>query len=314
MEIWWKFLYDAHASRVLPWFFPDTKKRIFSDLLQDSTILFCINSLDVIANRQLSNEDIDYQDYVIAMLIDIKKLLWVKAKVVVNRIQKQQWEIEKFISDLKNKWYEVFKRYEIKWYPDVNKVLSKDWFGQDEYIRCESPLVLVTWAASNSGKMSACMWQLYLDHARGVESGYAKYETFPMWNLDLNHPINLAYEAATADIGDYNCIDTFHLKVYGERVVNYNRDVAAFPLIKGLTDKIVWKDNFMHQYRSPTDMGISMWWFCLTDESVVKQACVDEIERRKKWYQEMIARGEWDIEWLKVCDRLKQKCLWYQTK
>jgi uncharacterized protein (UPF0371 family) len=204
LEIGGKFMIDQHASRALPGFDPYVKKTIFKELAPMATILFCINYPDIINDRQLSSEALSYGRTIIRMLQEIEKNLTIKPQIVINRIPKNQSLDPKaieLITTLKNQKYTVIHRYEITGYPEsVEKILSPEGFGSDEYAQCDSKLVLVTGAASNSGKMSTCMGQVYLDHLQGKESGYAKYETFPIWNLPLEHPINLAYEAATIDI------------------------------------------------------------------------------------------------------------------
>lgn len=311
LEIWGKFLRDAHAARVLPGFLVDTKVRIFRDLIDHAAILFCVNADDILNNRQMTNEDVDYESYIVGMLETIHLELAQLPSVVVNKISHENSHdrIDAFIEHLEWLGYECYRRYLIAGYPhNVGSILSNQGFGWDDYIETDKNLILVTGAASNSGKMSTCLWQIYLDHLSGLDSGYAKYETFPIRNLPLYHPINLAYEAATADIGDCNCIDTFYEKAYWEQVVNYNRDVEAFPIITGLIQKIIGSDNHMQYYHSPTDMGINQAGFCITDELVVQKACLDEILRRKQWYEQMVARGEWQQSWVERCENLERKC------
>lgn len=301
LEIGGKFLYDSHASRVLPWFYPDTKKRIFSQLMDVADVVFCINAYDLLHNRQLTNEPISYEKYVDNMLRDIYTQLHKKAIIVINMIDDDNVShVEKFVK--KQEGYSVVRRYKISWYPtDLDVVISEEGYGKDESVISSHDLVLVTGAASNSGKMSTCLGQVYKDNLQGIDSWYAKYETFPIWNVPLDHPVNVAYEAATADIYDYNCIDSHHLSAYGKSVVNYNRDVDAFPLVSEIIQKIVPETNYMCNYKSPTDMGISTAGFCLTDQKVLRQAAYDEVQRRMQWYQEMVDRGDWKKEWVEAC-------------
>ncbi len=317
LEIGWKFMFDAHASRVLPWFIPESKKIIFSDLREKIDILFCVNADDIINNRQITNEKISYLDHTKRFLTDFEKNIEVKPKLIINKINKKNdlnlidW-FKKVFEDL---WYEVFKRYKVDWYPEnTDMILSKDWFWQDDYIKTNKNLVLVTWIASSSGKMSTCMGQIYLDYLNGIESWYAKYETFPIWNIDLNHPINLAYEAATADIWDYNAYDILYEKKIWEKSVNYNRDIEAFSIIKSIWDKFLSFDNFMRTYNSPTEMWISNAWFCIKDDKVCSIASLEEIKRRKLWYEEMYKRWEWKISWIKKCIKLEEKTVSYMKK
>jgi len=316
LEIGGKFMYDAHASRVLPGFLPDSKKTIFSSFKNDAEILFCMSAEDIVNNRQLSNEKISYEKYVLLMLAEIEKWIGIVPQIVINKIKK--WDIDDKILDfeklLKKKWFNVYRRYFIDGYPNIDIVLSEKWYGQDDYIKLEKNLVLVTGSASNSGKMSTCLGQIYLDDLHKTRSGYAKYETFPIWNLELWHPVNLAYEAATADIGDKNCMDIYHKKAYGQNSVNYNRDVDAFEIVMGIANEVVNHKNYMRTYKSPTDMGISTAGFAIDDDEIISRASLEEIRRRKKWYQQMIDRWEGNEIWIERCDLLEKRCLEYFEK
>lgn len=309
LEIWGKFLYDPHAARVLPWFFADTKKRIFSSMKDTADIIFCMNAQDIIKNRPLTNENISYVDSCIHMIDEIKHSLWIIPKVSINRISwTNKSSVEKTKQTLELLGYQVYFRYEIEHYPQNTKyILSTNWYGKDDYIPSAKKLVLVTWAASSSGKMSTCFSQIYLDSMKNIDSGYAKYETFPIWNLDLNHPINLAYEAATADIWDYNELDYYHKTAYGIDSVNYNRDIEAFELLKQLIMDFLPENNYTKHYKSPTDMWISNAWLCITNEAVVSDASIKEIERRSNWYQEMIDRWDGDPIWVERCKTIQRK-------
>jgi len=306
LEIGGKFLWDAHASRVLPWFDPESKKEIFAWLLDQAEIVYCANAVDLENNRQMSNEEVAYDDYVFAWLKEIGKSLWVVPYVVVNfsQIWKDSDIVTKFKNKLKRLGYQVFVRYFIEWYPEVDNVLSESWYGSDDYISLQKNLVLVTGVGSGSGKMSTCLGQMYHDYQNNIKSGYAKYETFPIWNLPLEHPVNLAYEAATADLWDRNCVDKYHQKAYGQMAINYNRDVESFELVMYIAKNIVNHKNYMRTYKSPTDMGISTAGFAILDDGIVKNACLDEIERRKAWYQQMVDRWEGRVEWVKRCEEL----------
>lgn len=316
LEIWWKFMYDAHASRVLPWFIPESKKIIFYDLRKDAEILFCTNAEDLIGNRQITNEKIDYKDHIKKWVIDIEKNIEIKPKIIINKVNLEiEEKVNQFQKEFENLWYEVYKRYKIDWYPfDTKKILSDEGFWNDDYIKTSKKLILVTWIASSSWKMSTCLWQIYLDNLNWVNSWYAKYETFPVWNLDINHPINLAYEAATADIGDYNAYDLLHEKAYNIKSVNYNRDIEAFSIIKSICEKFLDKSNFVNSYKSPTDMGISNVWFCITDDNICSIASFEEIIRRKNWYQDQVNNWIWKINWVKNCETLEKKCKDYLYK
>ncbi len=313
LEIGGKFMYDAHASRVLPWFAPDSKLKIFSSFKGKADVLFCVNAKDVVSNRQLSNEKIAYTDYTKNMLNHIIEGIEIKPQVVITMLE--YWnvppKVELFIQELDKLGYKVWKRYLADGHPDADAILSSSWYGKSEHIQSNKNLVLVTWAASSSGKMSTCLCQIYLDSLKEMKSGYAKYETFPIRNLSLDHPVNLAYEASTADIGDNNCIDSYHLQAYKQEVVNYNRDVEGFEIVMGIIKKVVNHKNYIRKYKSPTDMGISCAWFALTDDKVISMACLEEIRRRKSWYQQMIDRGEWEQKRIEICDALEERCLAY---
>lgn len=309
LEIWGKFLYDSHASRVLPGFFPDSKKRIFLNLKDKAEIIFCLNARDLASNRQLSSEDIDYGDYCLKMISDIEKEIWIRPKISINRVSlDNEIESRKYKDRLQKLGYRAYLRNEIVGYPtDVDYVLSEKWYGNDEYINVEKDLVLVTWAASSSGKMSTCLWQIYIEQTMWHESWYAKYETFPIWNLPLDHPVNLAYEAATADIWDYNMMDYYHEKAYSMSSVNYNRDLEAFEIVRDLANAFLPVDNYTRSYKSPTDMGINTAGFCMINDDIIKQASIDEIARRISWYQEIIDRGDGDKIWIERCQKIKER-------
>ncbi len=309
LEIGGKFLYDPHAARVLPGFDPESKRKIFKNLASEADIIFCINYKDIVSDRQLSNEDIDYLTYCKKMVSKIEWSLGIKPYIAVNMIpieEKNSANMLRVLSTFAG--YELFKRYMMDGYPhETEKVLSKDGYGKDEYIPVTNKLVIVTGAASNSGKMSTCLGQIYHEYTHGVDSGYAKYETFPIWNLPLEHPINLAYEAATIDIGDYNMYDPFHEKAYGEKSVNYNRDVEAFEIVKKLANSFLPEKNFTRSYQSPTDMGINKAGFAITNDEQCRKASTEEILRRKERYSQVVERWEGDKKWLEMSDKLYEK-------
>ncbi|HMT01089.1 MAG TPA: DUF1846 family protein [Candidatus Absconditabacterales bacterium] len=317
LEIGGKFMRDSHASRVLPGFDPHAKKNIFESLRDVAEMIFCVNYEDILSNRQLSNSDINYGEYALQMILEVQKNIGFTPFVVINKsvrddTEHNQKKIDHFIGLMKSIGLQVFKRYKMAGYPDNTEIiLSNDGFGKDDYIPVSKNLVLVSGAASNSGKMGVCLGQMYRDFHKGFNSGYAKYETFPIWNLPVEHPINLAYEAATVDIGDYNCLDTYHLKAYNEQSVNYNRDVEAFELLKKISDAFVASDNFVRTYQSPTDMGINRAGFAVTNDEICSIASLREILRRKERYQEIISRGDGDKAWLDACDKIYAKALDY---
>jgi len=289
LEIGGKFLYDTHAARVLPGFYPDSKRRIFKSLAKNADVIFCVNAKDLAKNRSLGSDWKTYIDTCIEMIKDIEKKLWIIPKISINRVKDKNIEQVKIFQEvLKTLEIKSYLRYEIAEYPeDVDSVLSDIGYGNDQHIPCNKNLVLVVGAASSSGKMSTCLGQIYLDHGHGMESWYAKYETFPIWNLHLEHPVNLAYEAATADIWDYNVLDIYHASAYSEEAVNYNRDIEAFEIVQQLAEDFLPKSNFTRQYQSPTDMWISNAGFCIIDEKIVEEAAIAEINRRKQWYKNL---------------------------
>ncbi|MBP6910422.1 DUF1846 family protein [Patescibacteria group bacterium] len=316
LEIGGKFLHDPHAARVLPGFDPESKKKIFGLLAADADIIFCMNYKDIIGNRQLTNEDVDYVNSCKNMVQRIHAVLGIKPSIAVNMIPREEKNSSVMIRLMSAfAGYDIFRRYMMDGYPeDTNVVLSKNGYGKDEYIPVSKKLVIVTGAASNSGKMSTCLGQIFHEYTHGVDSGYAKYETFPIRNLPLEHPINLAYEAATIDIGDYNMYDPFHEKAYGIKSVNYNRDVEAFDIVKKLADGFLPAKNFTRSYQSPTDMGINMAGSAIISDTNCCTASLEEILRRKDRYAEIVARGEGDAKWLKKADELYKKAAEYKVE
>ncbi len=313
LEIGGKYLFDAHGSRVLPGFSPTVKKDIFLSLNDIIEVLFCVGYRDIVSDRQLSNVDKTYTDSALEMIGKIEREIGVRPKVVINFSEREMnSKVSDFVDRAENIGLKIYHRYLIDGYPhDTRNILSRNGYGRDDHIDIGKDLVIVTGAASNSGKMSTCLGQIYMDHEYGIESGYAKYETFPIWNLPIGHPVNLAYEAATADIGDFNTPDIYHKKAYQVDSVNYNRDVDAFEIIMGMVKYFIPDHNFMHTYKSPTDMGINFAGFAVTDDSVISVASLREIERRKRWYEEIVGRGEGDPKWLDTCDRLKSEAMEY---
>lgn len=317
LEIGGKLIEDPHAARVLPGFKKENKVDILKNLGLGIDILFCLDYEDILTNRQLSNKSQDYTVAAYSIVKDLIRVFGVNPKVVINKIKDDSNPLlQDSINLFEVNGLEVYKRYYIEGYPsEPTVILSDQGYGKDEYIDVKAPLVVVTGAASNSGKMSTCLGQMYLDKTvKNINSGYAKYETFPIWNLDLDHPVNLAYEAATADIGDRNVIDIFHLESYGESSVNYNRDVQAFSIIKALTQEFLDESNFVTQYKSPTDMGINMAGYTIKDDKVVCQASFEEIQRRKGWYRELVDQGIGKSSWVKICEELEKDAIKYIKK
>ena len=276
LEFGGKLFDDYHASRVLPGFEPDSKIKMLSQLKDQAEILIVINANDIEKNKQRSDLGITY-DVEVLRLIDIfvDKGFYV-GSVVLTRFAEQPSAIA-FQKRLEMRGVKVYRHYPIEGYPsEVEKIVSEEGYGKNEYVVTTRPLVVVTAPGPGSGKMATCLSQLYHENKRGIKSGYAKYETFPVWNLPLNHPVNVAYEAATADLNDMNMIDPFHLEAYGERAVNYNRDIEIFPVLSAMLEKVLGKCP----YNSPTDMGVNMAGNCIVDSDVVIKASKQEIIRR----------------------------------
>lgn len=315
LEVGGKLLFDPHASRVLPGFDPEVKKKLFKEFAETADFIYCIDAKSITENRQLKNTSETYQEVTLAMIKSLTEEIGKAPFIAINLCEHRvQAGVDDYERELRNEGFEVYRRYLIPGYPhDTKKVLSDHGYGKDDYIPVKKKLVIVTGAASNSGKMSTCLGQMYHDAKRGLDSGYAKYETFPIWNLPLNHPVNLAYEAATVDIGDFNMYDTFHMNYYKKQSVNYNRDVAAFEILLTLGQEMLSSENPTRQYHSPTDMGINYAGFAITNDEVICAASLDEIRRRKVWYQEVIDRGLGAEEWVTNCEKLEKKAIEYMS-
>ena len=276
LEVGGKLFDDSHAARILPGFKSDVKISMFKELKNDLEIIFCINAGDIEKNKTRGEYGITYDQETISLIEKSKKMGFSVNSVVIT-LYKNQVSVDKFINKLNRNGIKTYIHTATKGYPtDVDMIVSDEGYGANPYIETTKPLVLVNAPGPGSGKLATCLSQIYHENKRGVNAGYAKFETFPVWNLSLKHPVNLAYEAATADLKDVNMIDPFHLEKYGVRAVNYNRDIEAFPILKSILSKISNKDV----YSSPTDMGVNMIGFCISDEEVVIEACKREIVRR----------------------------------
>ena len=282
LEIGGKLFDDYHASRVLPGFEPDAKINMFKELKNDLEIIFCINANDIERNKKRAEFDITY-DVEVLRLIDNLVSLGFTINSVVITLYNNQNSVNSFRSKLERHNIKTYIHRYTKGYPsDVDTIVSEEGYGVNDYIETTKKLVLVNAPGPGSGKLATCLSQLYHEHKRGINAGYAKFETFPVWNLPLKHPVNVAYEAATADLSDVNQIDSFHLSEYNVTAVNYNRDLATFPVVKAILSKITSDDV----YKSPTDMGVNMIKECINDEEIVKLAAEKEIVRR--YYQEKV--------------------------
>ena len=276
LEFGGKLYDDNHAARVLPGFQPDSKLRMLLQLKDQVEMIIAINAADIEKNKIRGDLGITYDRDVIR-LIDIFRGFGLYVSSVVLTRYNEQPQVKAFQSRLEGLGVKVYHHYAIPGYPsDTATIVSAEGFGRNEYIETTRELVVVTAPGPGSGKLATCLSQLYHEHVRGVQAGYAKFETFPIWNLPLHHPVNLAYEAATADLNDVNMIDPFHLEAYGTTTVNYNRDVEAFPVLVAMFEKILG----YCPYKSPTDMGVNMVGNCIVDSDVVRQASAQEIIRR----------------------------------
>ncbi len=276
LEFGGKLYDDYHASRVLPGFSPDSKLKMLLQMKERVEVVITINSADIEKNKVRGDLGITY-DMDTLRLIDIFRSIGLYVGSVVMTRYASQPRARAFKKRLESLGIKVYKHYVIEGYPsNIYKVVSDEGYGKNEYIETSRELVVVTAPGPGSGKMATCLSQLYHEHKRGIEAGYAKFETFPIWNLPLNHPVNYAYEAATADLNDVNMIDPFHLEAYGTLTVNYNRDVEIFPVVKAMLESIFGECP----YKSPTDMGVNMVGNCIIDDELCRKASCNEIVRR----------------------------------
>ena len=276
LEFGGKLFDDHHAARVLPGFEPDSKLQMLLQLKDQVEMVIVINAGDIEKNKIRGDLGITYDRDVLRLLGIFRDLGLYVSSVVLTRFQEQNIA-KAFQARLESMGLKVYHHYDIEGYPsDTERIVSDEGFGRNEYIETTRSLVVVTAPGPGSGKLATCLSQLYHEHKRGITSGYAKFETFPIWNLPLNHPVNLAYEAATADLNDVNMLDPFHLEAYGTTTVNYNRDVEAFPVLVAMFEQILGACP----YKSPTDMGVNMVGNCIIDDEVVKEASRQEIIRR----------------------------------
>ncbi len=279
LELGGKLFDDYHASRVLPGFQPDSKIKMLMQMKDKLEILIVISASDIVKNKVRSDYNITYDNDTIRLINAFRDLGLLVESVVITKY-KGQATVDVFKKRLENMGIRVYKHYCIEGYPsNVEYIVSDGGFGRNEFVETKKPIVVVTAPGPGSGKMATCLSQLYHENMRGVKAGYAKFETFPVWNLPLKHDVNLAYEAATVDLNDVNMIDPFHLEAYGETTVNYNRDIEVFPVLNAMFEKILGESP----YKSPTDMGVNMAGNCIIDDDVVRKASREEIIRR--YYQ-----------------------------
>ena len=303
LEFGGKLYDDNHASRVLPGFQPDSKLRMLLQLKDQVEMVIAINADDIEKNKIRGDLGITYDRDVIRLINVFRDFGLYVSSVVLTRY-KEQTLARAFQARLESMGIRVYHHYAIAGYPsDTAHIVSDEGFGKNEFIETSRSLVVVTAPGPGSGKLATCLSQLYHEHKRGVQAGYAKFETFPVWNLPLNHPVNLAYEAATADLSDVNMIDPFHLDAYGVTTVNYNRDVEAFPVLVAMFEKILGECP----YKSPTDMGVNMVGNCIIDDEVVREASRQEIVRR--YYDALCEekKGKTSIEVVRKLELLMKK-------
>ena len=276
LEFGGKLFDDFHASRVLPGFAPDSKLRMLLQLADQSEIVIVINAADIEKNKVRHDLGITYDEDVLRLIQEFRDKGLYVGSVVITQYSGQNGA-DQFKAKLEHRGIKVYRHYCIEGYPsNIPLIVSDAGFGMNDYIETTRPLVIITAPGPGSGKMATCLSQLYHEHQRGIQAGYAKFETFPIWNLPLKHPVNMAYEAATADLNDVNMIDPFHLEAYGETTVNYNRDVEIFPVLNAIFEQILGESP----YKSPTDMGVNMAGNCIIDDDSCREAANQEIIRR----------------------------------
>lgn len=300
LEFGGKLFDDYHASRVLPGFAPDSKMQMLRKLKDDVEIVIAINAADIESNKVRGDLGISYEDDVLRLIDTFRELQLYVGSVVLTQFNGQA-SANQFYQRLQSLGVRCYRHFPIAGYPsDITHIVSDDGLGKNEYIETSHSLIVVTAPGPGSGKMATCISQLYHEHKRGVTAGYAKFETFPIWNLPLKHPVNIAYEAATADLNDVNMIDPFHLEAYGETAVNYNRDVEIFPVLNAMFERI----QGVSPYRSPTDMGVNMAGFCIVNDEICCMASKREILRRYYAASVNLLRGKGSEEELRKIELL----------
>ncbi|MEJ2629425.1 MAG: DUF1846 family protein, partial [bacterium] len=293
LEFGGKLLYDYHAARVLPGFNPNVKIQLLKKLKDKANIILCIYAGDIERKKVRADFGITYDVDALKLIDDLQEWGLEICGVVITRYAEQP--VAKYFKNrLERRNIRVYTHDYTKGYPtQVDLIVSDEGYGANEFIETSKPLVVVTGPGPGSGKLATCLSQLYHEYKRGIKAGYAKFETFPIWNLPLKHPVNIAYEAATADILDYNQIDPFHLEAYGKTAVNYNRDIEVFPVLKRILEKITSSESM---YKSPTDMGVNQAGYGIKDDAVVQEAAKQEVIRRAFRYKCEYAMGLVDKE------------------
>lgn len=307
LEFGGKLRYDHHASRVLPGFELDTKVQMLRMLGDKVELIHCISAKDIEGRKIRRDFGLTYDDQILKDINDLRELGLDVSAVVINRYAGER-AADKFRQKLEIRGISVYVHYEIPdYHTDLDLVLSDEGFGKPDYVDTEKKIVVVTAPGPGSGKMSFSMSQIFQDRRRGTSSGFAKFETFPIWNLELNHPVNVAYEAATADIGDYNLVDPYHLKAYGVTAINYNRDVENFAIMMKIVERMVGEEDPMAEIKSPTDMGVNMAKEGIVDDEVVREASRKEIVRRYFRYSREFVEGETTHDTLDRMDAIMAK-------
>ena len=299
LEFGGKLLFDYHAARVLPGYDPNVKMRLLHQLADQADVLLCIYAGDIERRRIRGDFGITYDADALKLIDDLAFWGVAVRAVVITRFDGQESAV-RFRNRLERRGVRVYTHRFTRGYPtDVDMIVSDEGYGANDWIETAKPVVVVTGPGPNSGKLATCLSQLYHEHRRGGAAGYAKFETFPIWNLPLNHPVNVAYEAATADIGDYNAIDSFHLEAFDQKAVNYNRDLEVFPVLRRIMAKIQGEAS---AYRSPTDMGVNRAGSGITDDALVREAAIQEVIRRFYRYSCEYAMG---LEERKTVERVE---------
>jgi len=291
LEFGGKLIYDYHAARVLPGFDPNVKIRLLQELKDKVDVILCIYAGDIERSKIRADFGISYDAATLKTIDDLNTHGISVGAVVITRYESQT-AATSFKNRLERRGIRVFTHGFTRGYPtDVDLIVSEDGYGANPYISTAKPIVVVSGPGPNSGKLATCLSQLYHEYRQGINAGYAKFETFPIWNLPLKHPVNVAYEAATADLRDVNMVDHFHLEAYGQAVINYNRDIEAFPLLRRILERITGRPSI---YQSPTDMGVNRAGFGIIDDAIVRQAANQEIVRRYFQYAVEYALGQTD--------------------
>lgn len=303
LEFGGKLMNDFHAARCLPGYDPNVKLRLLQTLKDQAEVILCLFAGDIERKKMRADFGISYADDALKLIDDLRNLGLLVRGVVITRYQEQP-SVQQFRAKLERRGVRVYYHYKTAGYPaDVNTIVSDMGYGKNEYVKTEKPIVVVTAPGPGSGKFATCLTQIYHEYRQGRMAGYSKFESFPVWNLSLDHPLNIAYEAATIDLRDQNMIDPYHLAAYGKTTVNYNRDVDAYPLLVAIWQKMTGGDC---PYKSPTDMGVNRIGFGIVDDEVVRNASRQEVIRRFLRYQCLFAEGATEREFVERAKTLME--------